>query len=111
MSLENFLNPLNENTMEKTDENKLILSLLSDYLLESNEEVLEKLDNEVIEIPEPILTVSDVIQAIQTALRYAKFQKDISIKEIRDLMRLEQLFGRLSIENQHQTRLEAFWNS
>jgi hypothetical protein len=111
MSIENFLNPEDENVIEKADENELMASLLADYLPQVNEEALEELDNEVIEAPEPITSIPEAIRGIRAALSCAERQDGISPRDIRELERLERLFGRLTIEKQHQTTLDSFWNS
>jgi len=89
-------------------------SLLADYLPQANEEALEELDNEVIEALESLPSVSEVIKAVQTALRYGECENGISIKDVRELERLERLerpFWRLIIKKQHQTAIYSFWNS
>ena len=107
--IKNFLNLEDKDAIEKPDENGLMASLLADDLPQANEEALEEWDNEVIEAPEPLPSVSEAITAVQTAFHYAEWSDwDFSIKDTRELERLERQFGRLSIEKQHQTTLDSF---
>jgi len=111
MSIENFLNPEDEDAREMPDENELMASLLADYLLQDNDTALEELDNKVIETLEPIISLPEGIKAIKAAINCAEHQDGISPRDIRDLERLERLFRRFTIEKQHQTALDSFWNN
>ena len=68
------------------------------------------MDHEVIETPEPITSIPKAIRRIRATLSCTKYQDGLSPNDIRELEQLERPFGRLTIEKQHQTTLDSFWN-
>lgn len=104
MSLENFLNPSDENHIyESTD----ISDILSD-LTPMDEADAENLDNEVILAPQPIPTSFEAIQSIQTAIQYAEHHQEVEPEQIRGLEKMERLFSRLSSQRRQQRTLDNF---
>ena len=72
MSIENFLNPEDEDAIEESDEINDIISELGFGMNAAGDDPSDQgLDDEVTPITKPIPTISQAIQGVQTVLEYA----------------------------------------
>lgn len=86
MSLENFLNPVEEQEEDLLEEGDPLEQLLESHIHTGDVEDVEDVEEPP---PPPIPTPSEALQSLQLVLRFKECQEDSKVEEIRLLNRLE----------------------
>jgi hypothetical protein len=105
MSLDNFLNPSDENDVGEPDLSDIIADLSGDGGGDDDDDQ----DDEYISGPPVELPSSaEAIDSIQKALLWAQHQEGATEENIRQIEGLERLFTRLQVDGRKQRTLDDF---
>jgi hypothetical protein len=103
MSLDNFLNPLDENDFSEPDLSDIIADLSGEGG-NGDDQDDEYISGPPMELP----SGAEAINSIQKALLWAQHQEGTTEENIRQIEGLERLFNRLQVDGRKQSTLDDF---
>lgn len=107
MSLDEFLNPSDENDVAEPDLSEIIADLSNDSHGDSAQDDDEYISGPPVDVP----SSTEAINSIQNAILWAQHQEGTTEQDIRRLEDIERLFNRLQMHGKKQRTLYDCWTS